>query len=475
MQNSVVLTNEEFSHGGPRRWWAHPAIPAAAALLVISGLGLSLWLRHRAQHVAVAPSFQWVTVTTGDVTESVSTSGTLTPAKSVTLTASQPVLQTYVTSGQTVKKGQLIAKLDDTALQLQLESAKATLALAKAKLAQAKEPAAASSYSGPLGNSSQQQQPDQNVIDEAQASVDQAQAQVTALENQIDACTVRSPITGTILQIADGDASTSASSVSNASGQPTPASGSTLAIIANLATSNFEVEASVPQSDMNDVKIGDIATVSLSAASAGTLTGKVVSISYEPQTQNGVTTYPVTIRLDKHQASTQRLLPGEQAAVTIVEKRAHNVLTLPTDALTQRFGVVGVYTKGSESNGQIADYASLSGLRIPSGLTFTPVVTGLYGGNEVQIKSGLKLGQQVAVIFANTTGSTGASTGIASSGFWGFAGMGGFGGVGGAGSGGAFFQRYGTGGYNGERGFGRQTGMMGQGGFSGQMGLGGSQ
>ena len=205
------------------------------------------------------------------------------------------------------------------------------------------------------------------------------------------------------------------------------------------------MDATVDQADAANIKPGQSAEISLSTTGGETLTGKVESIGYTPQTQAGVTVYPVTIQVNSPSQQNVQLLPGQSVSVTVTEQQANNVLELPTAALTQRRGTTGVYVKAGQgsdtTDSQGTDTAV--GAKVPSGLQFEPVSVGLYGGNWAQIKSGLSEGEQVAVLIPaqstnSSTRGSGSNTGGVLNSFGGYGGgyggggsTGGFGGAGG--------------------------------------------
>ncbi|MBX6351872.1 MAG: HlyD family efflux transporter periplasmic adaptor subunit [Thermoflavifilum sp.] len=460
-----------------RRRWVKP-VAIAAVVVVIGGAAAYAVLARQTNHASTAQlQIRWVTVQRGTVAQTVSFSGTLQPKQEVTLTANGTVTSVDVKVGDNVKAGQTIAQLDTSSLETQLEAAKAQLAQAQAKLAQAEEPVTVQSGSG----RSSTQAPDPNVVAQAQAGVEQAQAQVDQIEQEIAACTVTSPISGTVLDVVQPYSTASSSSETTSSGSSTRSSvssgsggGSEIAIIANLNPDDFEVQASVAQADVTSLKTGQSCVISLSTGGP-TLTGKIESVGYLPQTQSGVTTYPVVVDVNPPSDSSVKLLPGASVSVTATVAEADNVLTLPVAAITQFGGQTGVFVSSSgtgsgngtgSSSGSDAYGGSSSAyaarfrrMNIPAGLRFQPVTVGVYGNNTVEIKSGLTEGEQVAVVTQTVSSTTSTSGSTTRQGFGAFGGVGGFGG---AGFGGAFggtgtggYRGTGTGGYSGSRGGGQ--------------------
>ncbi len=372
---------------------------------------------HRHTVSASAASIRWTTVQRGNVVNTVSLTGSLVPAHEATITTTGTLTSVSVQVGDKVKKGQVIAHVDDTDYENQLQQAKAQLAEAEAKLAQSEEVTTTTNGRG----QTQTQQPDANAVAEAQANVDAAQASVDQIEDEIAACTLKSPISGTVLQVASvngGETSNSSSSSasSNSSSNSSVGSGNTVSVIANLGSDEFLVSANVAQADIGQLKKGQSATISLGTGGP-VLTGKVDTIGYQPQTENGVTLYPVTIKVNAPDNQDVHLLPGESVSVSVAVQSRENVLMLPTAAVVSQHGQTGVYVqasqnKGAEPSGTMSanEGSGFPGTRIPDGLTFVPVQVGLYGDNTVEIRSGLKQGERVAIVtVASSTGQNQSS------------------------------------------------------------------
>ncbi len=111
-----------------------------AAVLVVAGI---LIARNRASAATSAAPVQTVTVTQGRIEETIGASGNVAAGKEANLAfgASGTVAQVSVTDGQQVEAGQVLAQLDTTNLQLQVQNAQAALDAAQANLQQAQQPA----------------------------------------------------------------------------------------------------------------------------------------------------------------------------------------------------------------------------------------------------------------------------------------------------------------------------------------------
>lgn len=117
------------------------AIVAILVVLVVSGLSWVTYqqLGARAEEVN-QPKFETLTVQRGSLVASISATGVLEPEKSqaVAFETGGKVVEVYVKEGDLVEKGDLLARLDDGDLQLQLRQAEANLRAAEAQLAQLK-------------------------------------------------------------------------------------------------------------------------------------------------------------------------------------------------------------------------------------------------------------------------------------------------------------------------------------------------
>jgi multidrug efflux pump subunit AcrA (membrane-fusion protein) len=176
---------------------------------------------------------------------------------------------------------------------------------------------------------------------------------------------------------------------------------------------------SLSESDISSVKVGQVATVSITALSGVELGGHVTAISPLGSDSSGVVTYDATLTIDQTNA---KVLPGMSATATIVTQQAQGV-TVPNQAIT-----------GSGTNGTVE-------LIKDGKATPQTVVVGLRGSSRSEIVTGLKAGQQVQItITLPALGTSSSSSSSSSSTLGGTTGFGG-GGFAGRGGGGlrAFF------------------------------------
>ncbi len=312
------------------------------------------------------------------------------------------------------------------------------------------KPTATASASGSSSNSTDavQAQPASFVEDAATPSATptvnpvqlaDAEEQVTEAQNAVDAAqravagtVITAPVSGTVASVAgavgqtvsgsggsstaggsgggnSGGSGSSSSSSSSTSGTPTG-----FVVITN--PTGMEVSADFSEADALKLQAGQSATVSLNAVSGSTLDAKVLSISSLPVSSSGSSSGSSAVQyaaLLAITSDTTNLRTGLSASVQVTTGEADNALYVPTTAITGTGAASTVTIQSADGT-----------------TTRQNVVVGVQGNTDVQIVSGLTLGQKVVL----TVVSAGGSNGFPSGGFPGGAG-GGRAGGGGVGSG----------------------------------------
>jgi membrane fusion protein, macrolide-specific efflux system len=297
--------------------------------------------------------------------------------------------------GDSVKRDAVLAKAATADLQAQYDQASARWQSAKIQLVIAEDQRAAATTTSGIRQS-------RIAIYNARTSVSQAAQSRTDLAAQIKAATLTAPIDGVV------------SAVNVTAGFDAPSGD---AIVVSSRT--YNVTASVVESDLTSVKVGQKVAITVSAVNAS-LTGTVASVALAPSTTSGsssVVSYPVTISVD---GTNSNLRAGMSANVSITVNQATNVLVVPTSAL-------------SGSNGNYA--ARVLGAN--NAVSAVPVEVGLVTTSGAEITSGLSEGQTVVTgTVSNTTTTPGTTTNNRGGGLGGGFGGGGFGGGGFTGPGG---------------------------------------
>ncbi|HEY3781771.1 MAG TPA: efflux RND transporter periplasmic adaptor subunit [Fimbriimonadaceae bacterium] len=271
----------------------------------------------------------------------------------------------------------------DQAKQTQL-SAQAALTAAKSetlttaqksqevKEATATVQQAQAAYQTSLGNKANDVLKDQDVV---QARNAWGQAQQTVLYNQaqVNKTYIRSPITGTVLNLAAQQGQTLAAGLASPN------------IITVADLNRLEIDAYVSETDIGKVKKGQSASVTIDAFPNQTFNGTVQKIAHGSTIQQNVVTYEVTIGIKD---PNHQLNPDMTATVNIEVENLQNVIAVPSVA-------VQLTTSG----------ATVNTLEVQDGNeTVVPVkvTTGGTDGVNTQITSGLKEGQTVVLAGGST-------------------------------------------------------------------------
>jgi hypothetical protein len=172
----------------------------------------------------------------------------------------------------------------------------------------------------------------------------------------------------------------------------------------------MQVVVALSESEIGNVHVGQIATVTVEALSGAKLAAHVSEVATLSTSSSGAVSYDVTFQLEQLASG---LKPGMSATAEVVVKQAEGI-NVPTSAITADSVTV-------ERAGKQVSQA---------------VTTGLAGNSSTIILSGLKAGETVVLPAASTTGSSGASLTSKLGGLSKSGGLGGGGGFPGGGGGG---------------------------------------
>ena len=144
------------------------------------------------------------------------------------------------------------------------------------------------------------------------------------------------------------------------------------------------VSINVDELDILSVKEGQTATVTLDALDGQEFEGTITEVSNEASSGNSSAKYPVTITFEK----TEDMLLGMSASATIHVNEAEDAVLIPVDALQEKGDSTFVYTK-KDSDGNLSGEVE--------------VETGISNGSQVEITSGLKEGDTVYYLKAESS------------------------------------------------------------------------
>jgi multidrug efflux pump subunit AcrA (membrane-fusion protein) len=415
----LVGENEVVPTAGPNRKRRYLVMGAVALVVIGLAIGLPLGLSGSSTPTGLVITDTVVKVTTGTITETVPTSGTIEPASQANLNfaVSGAVTAVDVKAGQTVTSGQVLATVGTAALQDDLDGAQASVQAAEARLS-----------SDETSNASASQ------IDSDEAAVTSADSSLTTAQTNLSDASLTSTISGTVatVSLAVGQQVTGSGAGDNGAGAAAAAadssSSSATGQIVVVGTNSYLVTTTVDDTQIGEIAEGDQATV-VPTGSTTTDFGTVSSIGLIGSSSTGVATFPAVISVT---GTPTGLYAGATADVSIIVKQLTNVTEVPTAAISYN------------SSGQATVTQVVAGKHVT-----TPVTLGEASAGETQIVSGLQAGDKVvnrtvtfkapvggaggAGIFGGTGGGTGRFTG------GGGLGGGGFGGGGGGFTGGGGF------------------------------------
>ena len=222
-----------------------------------------------------------------------------------------------------------------------------------------------------------------DAVDTAQGNVDAAKKGVDTAKKTYDEYTIKSPIAGKVISKNYKVGDKVGSSGSNKA--------TTMAVIYDMSSYTFKM--SVDEKDITKVQSGQKVRIKSDAFPDQDYSGTVTNVSLESTSQNGVSTYPVTITLDE----TYNLLPGMNVDGYITLESAKDALTIPSGALMRGNKVYVKDTTATEQKADAGESAGGGDGLIPAGFREVTVTIGVINADFVQITSGLNEGDEVYV------------------------------------------------------------------------------
>lgn len=269
--------------------------------------------------------FQFARLKTGDLENTVSSTGTLSAVETVEVGSQvSGILESIkVDYNDKVKKGQVLAVLDKTLFKVSVSDAEAGVSRAEAKLAQAR---AEQERNLKLYNkdfiSDKEFLVTKTSVRTAAADLEAAEAALKRARTNLDYTVIRSPIDGTVIERVVDAGQTIAASFQ------TPK----LFVIAEDLT-RMQIETNVDESDIGLIKKDQAVRFTVQAYPDETFSGTVRQIRLQPQTIQNVVNYTVVVDASNDSG---KLLPGMTATVDFLVEQRKNVLLVPNRALNYK-------------------------------------------------------------------------------------------------------------------------------------------
>lgn len=328
------------------------------------------------------------TVSAGAISETVTATGTLESVTQVDVgtQVTGKITKLFADYNSVVKKGELIAEIDKTLLESEVEAANANLESARSTYEYRK-----TNYERDRKLhdkkliSDYDYETSRNEYDVARLTYQKSKAdRVKATEN-LGYAEIYAPIDGIVIsrEVEIGQTVVANMTVAN------------IFTIADL--DNMQVIADVDEADIGQVKVGQRVTFSVDAYPDDVFNGKVTQVRLNPTEESNVITYEVVVSADN---ADHKRIPGLTANITIYTAESQNALIVPASAL--KFSPKDIDDESLPQKAQDAPADAKAVVWTVRGDKLYPVAvtTGTNNGVNVEIVSGLKKGDVVAVDYS---------------------------------------------------------------------------
>ena len=324
----------DLSSSRKRRWkWT-----IFVGLLIVLFIAINIF-RNKSGQGEVLSYFKTKDVTNGSLTVTVMATGTLKPTNQVDVGSElSGIIETVeVQYNDHVKVGQVLATLDASRYEAQVNQSKASLASAKAQVLNAeateKEAQIKLERLKDVWQTSGGKVPSKTDIDAAEAALKRARASVATAKAQVSQAqaileenqtnmsklVIKSPVNGIVLsrEIEPGQ---------------TVAASFQAPVLFTLAEdlSRMELYVDVDEADVGQVKEGQEATFTVYGYPDKTFKAHIIQVRYGAKTVSGVVTYETVLAVDN---SELLLRPGMTATTEIIINKVENAMRIDNAAL----------------------------------------------------------------------------------------------------------------------------------------------
>ena len=399
------------------------ALGAVVAIAVIGGIVAANVIREKRSRIEV----QTGKVETQDLVQVVTASGEVRPRRYVNVgpNVSGRIVELRVREGDTVEKGQVLAKIESERYEAGERQSRAAVAAARAELQRAEADLEGSRlafdrtkqmHEDKLVSRQVYDQADAEFkmktanVEAARRRVAQLQAQLDSTRDELHKTTVYAPMSGVVTSLPkeEGEMVIGAMSFN-----PT-----VLMTVADLSV--MEAEVMVDETDIRNLTLGQKAVVEVDALEDLEIAGEVTEIgasaivrgsdTSQAQAQLGANTgnqpkdFKVKIVLHDPPAN---LRPGLNASADITTDTREGVLAVPIQAVVVREvdDEGNVVEAGAAASSEDNEEGASSRKRgeekdgvfivQDQKAIFTPVQTGIMGDTEIEITEGLGEGQEI--------------------------------------------------------------------------------
>jgi len=293
----------------------------AATSLALAALGVTGCAKQEAD----AATVETAAATRQDIVIDVEATGVIAPINAVDVRskASGQITAMPVETGDDVKPGDLLVRIDPRDAQnrynqaaASLRAAQASVAVTRAQYTRAQQLAKEGVITAPELESAQL------AYANAQAQAAQSRTNLELAQISLEDVTIRAPVAGTVISKSVSLGQVVSSATNSVSG------GTALLSLADLTV--VYDSTLVTENDIGKVRPGQTATITVDAYPNRTFRGVVEKIEPRATVQQSVTMFPVSIRIEN---ADRALMPGMNTDVSILVQEAPNALAVPIDAV----------------------------------------------------------------------------------------------------------------------------------------------
>ncbi len=367
---------------------------AAIAIALIAAAAVAVYAGYEKKNHPV--KYRTARVERGTIKSTITATGAVNPVKSVMVgtQVSGTIKSIMVDFNSSVKKGEMLAEIDPTQFEAQVEQARANLLSARANVEKAEATLhdtkrtldrsvglfdAGVASKSELDTARTNHESALAQLSGAIAQIAQNEATVRYAETNLQNTRILSPVNGTVVSRNVDVGQTVAASFQ------TP----TLFTIAN-DLKKMQIDANVNEADIGKVLVGQAVDFTVDAYPETTFSGEVSQVRIAPTVVQNVVTYDVVVRVENERLA---LKPGMTANVSIISSVKQDVLKAPNVAL--RFRPEEPDEKSPPTPAYEGHGVWILDRDKPKRIT---VKIGISDGNHTEIVSGgLKEGQELIV------------------------------------------------------------------------------
>lgn len=347
-------------------------------LMLIMGLGVSIsifaWTSDN--QLETKKNYQTATVSLGTITEVVVATGVIRPMVGAEINVgsriSGTVVKLPVEVGDLVEVGQLLAKLDATALQATVDQRLADVELAKPKVSLAESMLKRSQQLATRNLASETD------LDFARRDLAVEQAQLKASEARLRSANIQLGYTKIIAPIKGVVAE-----VSTRKGETVAANFSAPTFVTILNLDRLEVLAYVDETDIGRIQVGQNASFTVDTYPNQEFKATINAIQPRAEIQGSVVNYVVRLDLETIDITSENFIlrPEMTAHVRLMVAKRNDVIKVPRSTIKRKGGRQFVML---QKNGQWIEQSVRTGWRSESEVE---IVSGVYAGAILAINS----------------------------------------------------------------------------------------